>query len=88
MEMEEFVATLAKPVPEQVMLKEGGCTLLARLQMVEENLLGHLTTYWWPQFMRKEATQRCGAHGRLGALRPWELRLIKSNVKLLCQCLC
>ena len=60
--------------------------------MVEEDLLGHLTTYWWAQLMRKEATQRCGAalpvHGRLGALRPWELRLIESNVKLLCQCLC
>ena len=25
---------------------------------------------------------------RLGALRPGELRLIESNVKLLCQCLC
>ena len=26
----------------------------------------------------------CGVHGRLGALRPGELRLIESNVKLLC----
>ena len=48
--------------------------------MVEEDLLGRLTTYWWAQLMRKKATQRCGAHGRLGALRPWELRLIESNV--------
>ena len=56
--------------------------------MVEEDLLGHLTTYWWAQLMRKEATQRCGAHGRLGDLRPWELRLIELNAKLLCQCLC
>ena len=55
--------------------------------MVEESLLGHLTSYWWVQLMRKEATQRCGAHGRLGALRPWELRLIESIVKVLRQCL-
>ena len=35
--------------------------------------------------MRKEAIQRCGAHGRLGSLRDLELRLIKSIVKVLCQ---
>ena len=36
--------------------------------------------------MRKEATQRCGMHGRLEALRPWELRLIGLIMKVLCQC--
>ena len=56
--------------------------------MVEENLLGHLTTYWWAQLMRKEVTQRGGAHSRLEALNHWELRLIESNEKLLCLCLC
>ena len=64
---------IGKPAPEQVMIKEGG-------QMAEGNFSG-------AQLTRKEATQRCGAYGRLGALGPLELRLIKSIAKVLCQCL-
>ena len=40
---EELVLTLAKPVPEQVTLKEG---LHRAIDCEEEDLLEHLTTCW------------------------------------------
>ena len=43
MAMEELVPPLAKPVPEQVMLKEG---LHRGIDCKEEDLLGHLTSCW------------------------------------------